>query len=274
MSTEGADAPAQIDCPWCAEPISTRAIVCRHCGRDVALPMPILVAQRAQAREIAALRAEVEELRADLAQARPEPPVPAEAAPPPVEPPAAALPLLLAALSGPVVALLLLVGLHWLLIIRYDAAPVALRTACIVVSLGVALAAPGLPRLRGSAVLGLGAVLGVAAVLGMSWNVARADGTPVLPASARDLFEMLEFAASIGFSFAAGGLVAGLVQRARSRSLRLAALGRMRGRIGAEEIKAIGQSAESLKKIMDFGAPVVALFGAVATGFRSLIGGP
>jgi len=31
----GAAAREERDCPWCAEPILTRARVCKHCGRDV-----------------------------------------------------------------------------------------------------------------------------------------------------------------------------------------------------------------------------------------------
>jgi hypothetical protein len=273
MSADGGDAPTQLDCPWCAEPISSRALVCRQCRRDVALPMPILLAQRTQAREVEALRREVLDLRAELAMLGT---APAARTGPGTAPPTAANSVAgrIAALAlGPAAALAALVGAHWVLILRYDAAPVALRTACILLSLGAALATPGLSRVGTRALLGLGALLGLAAVLGMSWNVARADGTAVLPATARDLFEMLEFAASIGFSFVAGGLLAGIVQRARHRSLRLAALQGVRGRIGARDIKAIGEGAESLKKVVEMGAPVAALCGALAAGFRILIGG-
>eukprot|EP01031_Cornospumella_fuschlensis_P019101 gene19101-23399_t len=85
MTADGGAVPETLDCPFCAEPIRPQAIVCRHCRRDVGIPMPLLLAQRAQAREIEALRCEVVELRAELLAARlaPGEPLGQLGAPPP-----------------------------------------------------------------------------------------------------------------------------------------------------------------------------------------------
>jgi hypothetical protein len=227
-------------------------LVCPHCTRDLAIPKPMLLRQRELEREIEALHAELRGLRAERA-------LPRAIEPPPSEPPALpAWPVL-----GWLATLGLLLGAHWLLVVRHDAALVVLRATCIGLPFVVALATPGLGRLALPLLLGGSAALGGLAVTGMSWTVSRVDGTPIAPVTARDLYEMLEFGVGIALSFLAGALAQRLVRSLREE--RRAAAARPSARLDhiTDHAHRVGRWAETAG-LMVTGS------GAVIAGFRAL----
>lgn len=229
--------------------------------------MPLLLAQRSQAREIEALRRDVATLRAELAEARSA--TGAGMASPAPAPGARAM-ILLAGWLG---ALLALIGLHWLLIIRLDASTAMLRAVAIAVPLTVATLLPGLGRLAATWIAALGALLGLSAVLAMSFSVALQDGTSVLPTSRRDLLEMLEFAASIALAFLAGGLIRKAGNRLRAAAQQHATMATIRDLLAGKGGDGLDGHAQRLKKLAEAAAPLAAFGGSLVTGFRVIIGG-
>jgi hypothetical protein len=277
MSADGGDIPAELDCPFCLEPIRPHVLVCRHCRRDVSIPMPLLLAQREQAAEIKALRSEIVALQAEMARPRADSPG-AMASPislaEPATPPPAARPLVppLAQLAlGLLASFALVLAAHWFMVIRSDVATAVLRAACIGLPFTVSLCLPGLRRVTIPLLIGSASILGMGAVLAMSAVVARQDGTPVLPATGRDLFEMLEFSASIGLSFLTGALILQAMDRIRARAAKTTASPET-GRISAAKDThplMLGLTAVNMGEVL---TAVVAAVGALITGFRSLFG--
>lgn len=280
MTADGSASPDTVDCPYCAEPIKPQAIVCRHCRRDVGIPMPLLLAQRQQARDIEALRCELIEVRAELLAAQARGSAPAaqdgftlqEAA---SQPGIAARPPLRPAwlLAGWTIGLLGLIGLHALLVFRLDASLAALRVACIGWPLLVGAALPGFGLLAPRTILLFSASLGLSAVAAMSGAIAHVDGTPFLPATGRDLYETLEFSLSITLAFAAGGLTRRAVLRAREREMHRKAMAQARGLLSSDGVRKVTDQAETLKKLIEAATPIVAIGGALIAGFRALFGG-
>ncbi|MBP0464498.1 hypothetical protein J5Y09_11330 [Roseomonas sp. PWR1] len=263
MSADGGIPPPDLSCPFCAEPIRAGAVVCRHCRRDISIPLPLMLAQREQKAEIERLREQVTELSAALAL------VGTAAAP--AEAPAAAarrreMPSWLAPLFGWCLALALVVGAHWLLVIRTDAAVIVLRAACILLPFAVAAGTPGLWRVPSAPLAVAGLALGLVAVGLMSWVVSVHDDTPIVPTTRRDLFEALEFALSIGLSFFAGGLAAKALRREpEDRSLAVARA--LRG----TSVEQVAARSTALKTLTENATLLAASAGALATGFRRLL---
>ena len=93
---------------------------------------------------------------------------------------------------------------HWLLLFVYDARPLYLRVASMIIPIPFAfLLQSAYPsRLWPSAVAGFATAC--LAVLGMLLVTAMIDKVPVLPQTTRDMREVLEYAASIGLAFMTG----------------------------------------------------------------------
>jgi hypothetical protein len=267
MSADGGIPPPDLSCPFCAEPIRAGAVVCRHCRRDISIPLPLMLAQREQKAEIERLREQVTELSAALARVGTAVATPVDA--PAVDRPrrsGAAAPSWIAPLLGWCVALALVVGAHWLLVIRTDAAVIVLRAACIMLPFAAAAGTPGLWRVPAVPLAVAGLALGMVAVTLMSWVVSVHDDTPIVPTTRRDLFEVLEFAVSIGLSFFAGGLAAKALRRKpEDRSLAVARA--LRG----TSFEQVAARSTALKTLTENATLLAASAGALATGFRRLL---
>jgi len=175
--------------------------------------------------------------------------------------------------------LLLLLVAHGLIIVIFDLNTIYLRVVSLLVPLPFALYLTARAKQPVGWLATLAAVLAVLAVLGMSALTAVADGTAILPDSAREWREFAEYAASIGLSYVSGAIIgsalwsrqnAGLkLEQVRGLALRISqALSS--GRASAEKLQA---AANDVKEI----ATLLAASGTTAAsaymGLKGLVGG-
>ena len=268
--SDGKSSKSKAACPYCMEPVKPTAIVCKTCQRDIALPMSLKSANDL-------LQKRVEELEAEVAKLRPDG-VPAAAAPEPVAPaPPAPLPVIDLVGIYIVLPIVLLVAAHYLLIVRFDAKLAYLRAASIAVPalFGWLLAAR--TQLRWFSVLAIGIVLAIAADLGMSTVVYYTDGDPILPASAADWQDFIEYGTSIALSYLLGSILrriahplglTGVEGRKRTQKVALIVA---RTLFGGEEGKSLMARIESMEKLMTRAVAASTAAGALYTGFKGVL---
>jgi hypothetical protein len=187
-------------CPYCLSEVDDAAVVCRTCTRDLYLFKPMMA-------RIAELEAQVRELtsRQTLGEQADEL---VELGAQAVNRARANFANFTGDVARFIVApLVLLLLAHTLITIVYDLNVVYLRLISMLLPLpfGFWLIRDE-PRTLLPWFIGI-AFLAVASVIGMSAIVAAVDGTPVLPRNAFEWRELLEYSASIAFSFLTGMLV-------------------------------------------------------------------
>jgi hypothetical protein len=120
--------------------------------------------------------------------------------------------------------------------------------------------------------------LAIASVIGMSWITSLVDKTPVWPQNLFEWKEVLEYSASIAFSFLTGMLLGGVTYAAKQRHRKA---GLLQSMVKIESLNLSGDSVSlknvhgQMKKLQEYGGTVVAL-GTTAvsifTGLRGIIG--
>ena len=205
-----------MHCPYCTAEVPAGALVCKTCARDLYLLKPLQerieeLEQRlgeaqalsaGYAARVAALEGELSALNAPAAGALPSGAADAaDAAPPQARSYASSLMLTL------LPPLVLLLAAHLVLLFLLDARPLYLRIASMLIPLpfGFALLVWHPRRIAFSALAGF--VLALIAVFSMLLATALIDRVPALPQDAREIREVLQYAASIGLAFLTGLLL-------------------------------------------------------------------
>lgn len=188
-----------MNCPFCDEDIKDRALVCKHCGRDLSILRPVLDRFGDLEKRLAAAEEALHTLsgHVETVRSRNTPDVDQSVG------------MAFAGFGRALPRLVLLIGLlliaHWVIVVVLDLDTTILRLVSIVIPLPFGLAAPRSLRTvlwSASASAGL-------AVFGMLVTTSLTDHVPVLPQGGHDWIETLEYVASIGLSYLTGWLVAG-----------------------------------------------------------------
>jgi hypothetical protein len=260
-------------CPYCLSEVAEEAVVCKTCTRDLYLfkPMMAKVAElekrlseipdhEAYEKRIGELELMLDEQEQKL-----------------VAPKAISDWIVDIALYL-VVPLLVLLLAHWLITVVYDTKMIYLRIISIALPLPFAYL---LFRGHQNRLLPwfMGVVfLAISSVIGMSWITSLVDHTPVLPQNLFEWKEVIEYSASITFSFLTGMLLGGVAYTSEQRYRRtktisplinVVAAGLSDGQLSPRSIHGI------MKALQEYGGTIVAL-GTTAlsiyTGLKGMIG--
>ena len=258
-----------MTCPYCMETLVNGATVCKSCQRDVALVLKLR-------QENHDLEDRVHELEAELAKWRPA--TPDEVAEPVVEaPPPRPLGIVHILVVYFALPTFLLIGAHYLLVVKFDTSLIWLRTASIVLPaiFGLMLERRGSPQWY--ATLGLGIAVAVISVLGMSTVVHFTDGDAILPDSKVAWRETLEYVTSISLSYLLGALMLRALRPLGAHGAR--AGGRITG-LATFMVRRMSRSSRGLPLevrvqkmvgLIRLGVSVATALGAVYTGFKSIL---
>lgn len=262
-----------MNCPYCLSEVAEEASVCKICTRDLYLFKPMMA-------KVAELEKRLEEIpnqdayehRIAELQLLLDEQVQQQ-----VEPRGLALSMLdIVIYIG--IPLALLLAAHGLISIVYDTKPLYLRLISMILPLpfGYFLFKSTTRKLFPWF---MGVVfLAIASVIGMSWMTSLVDGSPIWPQNTFEWREVLEYSASIAFSFLTGMLLGGVAYASKQRHLRKAAInpflkavvaGLGEGRISPTSLHGL------MKKLQEYGGTIVAL-GTTAvsiyTGLKGIVG--
>lgn len=261
-----------MNCPYCQSEVHPDAVVCKTCQRDFYLVKPMMdkiaalekqLAEvpdtSAQVARIAALELQVQQAsEAPATQPQPQPGL------------GGALADVLGYL---VVPLVLLLAAHAAITIVFDVNIFYLRVVSIVLPMpfGFLLfrkhARRMLPWFLGVVALAL------ASVIGMSGITSLSDGTPVMPQNNFEWKEVIEYAASIAFSFLTGMLLGSvaLVSDSGARGdqpkgpvVRMLSIMIDDGKVSPEKLHA------HLKKLQEYTGTLVALGTTIVSIYTGL----
>ena len=184
-----------MECPFCAEAIKDEALVCKHCGRDLKIPKPLIEENLELIGKLGELQRELTDLRSRLARR---------------ETPVAFWGRYLAVYVVPPILLLLLA--HLLLIVRFDVNPLIMRFVSMLIPLPFGFCLAWIAHLGWRVALGLGLIVGVVAVSGMAGIIGYIDEIPVMPQNTQEWRETIEYATSITLATLTGYLLAILLR--------------------------------------------------------------
>jgi hypothetical protein len=253
-----------MECPFCDETIKEEALVCKHCSRDLRIVRPVVIEVQQLATELDLLQFELDQVNTQLAFF--DSPV--------------RFVLRHAALYV-LAPVLLLLAAHVVVTIWLDVTPVYLRIASVIIPIpfGMTLYIANKIGLKGS--IGLGIATALLSVAGMLAIVGYIDKVPVLPDSAREWREAIEYALSITLAYVTGDLLATLILRllpnAMTTSDRPSAaavrVARMLGQHGPDMMRRRARRIQELIKTIGPLAGLVATAGgSIYTGLKSVLG--
>lgn len=247
-----------MQCPYCISEVDDEALACPHCTRDLYLVKSLRD-------KIDVLEARVRELEAGTPAADATEPV----EPPPLPQAPYGTPLEWAALW--LAPLLLLLIAHAAITVVLDLNTVYLRLVSLLIPLPFAVLLMQRQRTLPFWLVA-GFVMALLAVLGMSKVIAMVDHTTVLPQDAREWREFIEYAASIGFSYATG-IFLGRLLRQRTETLDMNAAKNLttrvvtllsRGKHHAERIQS------TVEKVSELRTKLTALSTAALSAYTGL----
>lgn len=261
-----------MNCPYCLSEVSEEAYVCKTCSRDLYLLKPMMAKVAALEEKLAAIPSpELYELRIAELESMAE-----EQHQKLVKRSLISWVLDIAAYL--IVPLLLLLLAHWLIAVVYDTKMIYLRIISIVLPLPFAYA---LFKKHSHKVMPwfIGVIfLAIASVIGMSWITSLVDHSPIWPQNLFEWKEVLEYSASIAFSFLTGMLLGGVTYAAKQRARRAGLVTSMM-KVAALNFQDGGASLKNvhglMKTLQEYGGTIVAL-GTTAvsiyTGLKGIIG--
>jgi len=177
-------------------------------------------------------------------------------------------------LSNWLLPLGLLLLAHGLIVLVYDMNTVYLRVVSLLIPLPFGLLLVSRVRRPRWLLVVLASSLAALAVLGMSALTALVDGSPILPVGVHDWREFLEYAASIGLSYATG-LVIGRMSRRRAQVRRVTGLSVALAHLVSDGAEKTEQFQAVVKKFNDLGGTLTAAAttaAAIYTGLQGVIG--
>jgi len=261
-----------MNCPYCLAEVSEEAYVCKTCSRDLYLFKPMMVKITDLESQLAAVPSpELYELRiAELEQLLNEQNQKLEKR--------SSLCWILDITKYLIIPLLLLLLAHWLIAVVYDTKMIYLRIISMVLPLPFAYALFNKHAYKLFPWFAGVIFLAITSVIGMSWITSLVDHSPVFPQNLFEWKEVLEYSASIAFSFLTGMLL-GRMSYAEKQRARRAGLVNSMMKVASLNLKEGGASLKNvhglLKTVQEYGGTVVAL-GTTAvsiyTGLKGIIG--
>ena len=261
-----------MNCPYCLSDVSEEAYVCKSCTRELYLLKPMMAKVEDLEQKLAAIpSAELYELRiAELEQLLDEQNQKLEKR--------SSLQWISDIALYLIIPLILLLVAHWLIAVVYDTKMLYLRVISIVLPLPFAYA---LFNQHAHKLMPwfIGVIfLAIASVIGMSWITSLVDHSPVWPQNLFEWKEVLEYSASIAFSFLTGMLLGGVAYATKQRARRTGLVSSMI-KVASLNFKDGGASLKNvhslMKALQDYGGTIVAL-GTTAvsiyTGLKGIIG--
>src|SRR5262245_27929863 len=177
-----------MECPYCLEDFNEEALVCKDCGRDLRLVLPVINENLRLLAQVVDLEDQVHKAR--LAVARATAPFAFWSA---------------HCLVYILLPVILLIAAHFLIVVTLDISPLFLRLASIAIPLPFGFMVVWRLHHGIEWAIADGILIGLLAVTGMLIAVAVIDKVPVLPDNARDWRETLEYVASIALANITGG---------------------------------------------------------------------